>query len=188
MSRVIDEGRNAVRGLRSTHSAPHDLEQAFSGLHLELAAGDSVGYRVVVEGRIRPLKPIIRDEVYRIGREAVVNAFRHARAGSIEIELEYATSALRLFVRDDGCGIDPEVARKGRHGHWGIAGMRERAQKIGAGFKVRTRAEAGTEVELSVPGAIAFEPAAAGPLARWLRGRVRRTISPATHDTREQDL
>ena len=186
MSRVIEEGRNAVRGLRATTSAPHDLEQAFSGMHLELAVGDAIEYRVAIEGRVRPLKPIIRDEVYRIGREAIVNAFRHARAASIEVELEYAAAGLRLFVRDDGCGIDPQVARQGSDGHWGIAGMRERAQSIGGAFKVRTRAEAGTEVELSVPGHIAFEPAPASALLRWVRRRPPRESAPDTRDAMEQ--
>lgn len=179
MSRVIDEGRNAVRGLRSTHSAAHDLDQAFSGLHLELAAGEAVEYRVVIEGRVRPLKPIIRDEVYRIGREAIVNAFRHARAASVEVELEFAAAGLRLFVRDDGCGIDPQVARRGTDGHWGIAGMRERAHNIGGAVKVRTRVRAGTEVELSVPGHVAFVEPPDGPMVRWIRRRMGRRAAPA---------
>jgi signal transduction histidine kinase/ligand-binding sensor domain-containing protein len=187
MARVIDEGRNAVRGLRSADNAPRDLAQAFSAMHLELAAGQAVEYRVVIEGRLRVLKPIIRDEVYRIGREAIVNAFRHARAASIEIELEYAPSGLRLFVRDDGCGIDPHVARKGADGHWGIAGMRERARSIGGGLKVRTRAEAGTEVELSVPGHVAFEQAPASPLVRWIRRRLGRSSALATRDLMEHE-
>ena len=187
MARVIEEGRNAVRGLRSTENAPRDLEQAFSAMHLELAAGQAVEYRVVIEGRLRPLKPIIRDEVYRIGREAIVNAFRHAHAASIEIEVEYAASGLRLFVRDDGCGIDPHVGRKGRDGHWGIAGMRERARSIGGGLKVRTRAEAGTEVELPVPGHVAFEQAPANPLVRWLRRRLGRSSALATRDLMQDD-
>jgi signal transduction histidine kinase len=112
---------------------------------------------VIVEGQARPLNPAIRDEVYRIGREALVNAFRHSGARSIELELEYASSSLRMFVRDDGCGIDPGIVRKGSDGHWGLPGMRERAESIGASFKVRSRAAAGTEVELIVPGHVAFD-------------------------------
>ena len=156
MGQVIEEGRNAVRGLRSSSSAPHDLEQAFSGIRQEFAVEQAVAYRVVVEGSRRPLKPIIRDEVYRIGREGVVNAFRHSGATSIEVELEYGPRELRLFVRDDGRGVDPRVLQAGTDGHWGITGMRERAERIGGTLKMRSRAAAGTEVELRVPGHVAF--------------------------------
>ena len=85
--------------------------------------------------RRQPLHPLIRDEVYRIGREALVNAFRHSGAAEIEVEVEYAVSHLRVRVRDDGRGIDDEVLRSGREGHWGLSGMRERAERIGARFK-----------------------------------------------------
>ncbi len=157
MGHVIEDGRNAVRGLRSSESNTCDLEQAFSRIQQELAIHEQMGFRVIVEGRSRSLHPIIRDEVYRIGREALVNAFRHSRAKSIEVELEYAANHLRLLVRDDGCGIDQQVLRSGRDGHWGLSGMRERAEGIGARLSVWSRASAGTEVELSVPGHIAFQ-------------------------------
>ena len=99
---------------------------------------------------------MLRDEVYRIGREALINAFRHARAKSIEVELKYSSSHLRLLVRDDGCGIDPQVISSGREGHWGLSGMRERADRIGARLHVFSSATAGTEIELSVPSHVAF--------------------------------
>jgi signal transduction histidine kinase/streptogramin lyase len=156
MARVMDEGRNAVRGLRASSTAPKDLEQAFSGIQQELAPGAEAAYRVIVEGRPRPLNPAVRDEVYRIGREGLVNAFRHAKATNVEIELEYRPKELRLFVRDDGRGIDPEAARSAIDGHWGITGMRERAERIGGTLKIRSRSAAGTEVELRVPGRAAF--------------------------------
>ena len=179
MRRVIDEGRHAVRGLRSSTSAPADLEQAFSGIRQELPVDEGAEYRVIVEGRARPLNPLIRDEVYRIGREAVVNAFRHSGARSIEVELEYASSDLRMLVRDDGRGIDSEVARSGVDGHWGLAGMRERAATIGAGFKMRSRAAAGTEVELTVPAAVAYERGAGVKARRRLPGFRPRRAAPA---------
>jgi signal transduction histidine kinase len=157
IGRVIEEGRNAVRGLRSSSHAPHDLAEAFSGFRQEVPGAEHTNYRVIIEGEARPLNPTIRDEVYRIGREALVNAFRHSGARSIEIELDYASANLRMLVRDDGCGIDPRVVRMGSDGHWGLVGMRERAESIGASFKVRSRAEAGTEVELTVPGRVAFD-------------------------------
>jgi signal transduction histidine kinase len=174
MGRVIEEGRNAVRGLRSSGGgSPLDLEQAFSVIPLELAIKEQIGFRVIVEGRRRPLHPLTRDEVYRIGREALVNAYRHSRAKNIEVEVEYASSHLRILVRDDGCGIDPQVLQSGREGHWGLPGMRERAEAIGARLKVWSRTAAGTEVELSVPSRVAFQiqPSNNGRnwLARWRR-------------------
>jgi ligand-binding sensor domain-containing protein/signal transduction histidine kinase len=159
MAQVIEEGRNAVRGLRSPTSRAHDLAEAFSGIHDELGAGSNAEYRVIIEGQARPLNPIIRDEVYRIGREALVNAFRHSRASSIELELEYAAKQVRLLVRDNGVGIEPQVLTSGTDGHWGLSGMRERADRIGARLKVFSRIAAGTEVELTIPSAIAFRSA-----------------------------
>ena len=161
MGKVVDEGRNAVRGLRSSSSAPHELEQAFAGAQQEVGVSDAA-YRVIVEGRPRSLKPIIRDEVYRIGREALVNAFRHSGATHIEIELEYGPKELSVFVRDDGRGVQPEVLEAGSEGHWGITGMRERAQRIGGSLRIRSRAAAGTEVELRIPAQVAFERQASG--------------------------
>jgi signal transduction histidine kinase len=157
MRRVIDEGRNAVRGLRSTAATTDDLEQAFTRIPTELPPENQMSFRVIVEGQPRPLHPIIRDEMYRIGREAVVNAFRHSGGSRVEMELEYSARHVRMLVRDDGKGIDEQVLRTGRDGHWGLSGMRERAQRIGAGFQVWSRFGAGTEVELSVPSHVAFQ-------------------------------
>jgi signal transduction histidine kinase len=163
LTQVIEAGRNAVHGLRATATDARDLQQAFARIRQELGVEHTaVDYRVIVEGRPRPLHPILRDDVYRIGREALVNAFRHAQATLIEVELEYAPQALRIVVRDDGCGIDPQVLRSGRAGHWGLAGMRERAERIGARLKIRSRAAAGTEVEMAVPGKIAFQESSEG--------------------------
>ncbi len=161
MGQVIEEGRNAVRGLRTSQSASLDLEQAFSRIPEELALGEQTGspvaFRVVVDGDPKPLHPLLRDEIYGIGREALINAFRHARARRIEIELNYSPRNLSIRVRDDGCGIDPQILRSGRDGHWGLSGIRERAERIGARLHVFSSASAGTEIELSVPGHIAFQ-------------------------------
>lgn len=157
MRHVIDEGRTALKGLRSSDYGPKDLAQSFSDVQYELAVPDNVDYRVTVRGTSRPLHPIIRDEVYRIGREALVNAFRHSRANTIEMEIEFGAQFLRLHVRDNGTGIDTHVLRDGRDGHWGLKGMRERAVVIGATLKLRSRAGTGTEVEVVIPNQIAFE-------------------------------
>ena len=173
MGQVIEEGRNAVRGLRSSRSASLDLEQAFSRIQQEFATGepprDDIGFRVIVDGERRPLHPILRDEVYRIGREALMNAFRHAHAKNIEMELRYSSNRFRILVRDDGCGIDPNVLRTGRDGHWGLSGMRERADRIGAQFHVLSNVSAGTEIELSVPGSVAFQDQTSN--GSWFRRR-----------------
>jgi signal transduction histidine kinase len=183
MDNVIGDGRNAVRDLRShaNGSAP-ELEHAFTRIQQELIGADAVDFRVVVNGRVRRLQPVVRDEVFRIGRESLANAFRHARAQSIEAELHYLAGALRVVVRDDGRGIDPEVLRAGRDGHWGLAGMRERSQRLGARLMVRSRVGSGTEVELIVPGRIAF---ADGASPGWFdRLKDRRVRSRAA--TREE--
>jgi signal transduction histidine kinase/ligand-binding sensor domain-containing protein len=158
MQQVIDEGRNTVRGLRMSSTTYAPLETALSQIKQEVGADDNADFRVVVEGRRRELHPILRDEVYRIGREALINAFRHARARHIELELNYSADGFRLFVRDDGIGIDEQVLDGGRDGHWGLVGIRERAERIGAQLHVFSRPSAGTEVELDVPSKLAFRP------------------------------
>ncbi len=161
MRQVIEEGRNAVRGLRSSNSASLDLEQAFSRIQQELALPDNsqeaVAFRVIVEGAPRPLHPILRDDVYRIGREALINAFRHSRAKSVEMEIHYSAVELRVVVRDDGRGIDPKIVAAGRDGHWGLSGMNERANRIQSRFVIRSSSTSGTEIELAVPSRIAFQ-------------------------------
>ncbi|MGA2354182.1 MAG: two-component regulator propeller domain-containing protein [Terriglobales bacterium] len=158
MGQVIEEGRRALQGLRVSRVGIVELERAFSRVPEELALEGPVDFRVIVEGQTRRLHPIIHDEVYLIGREAVANAFRHAYAKKIDLSLEYHGNELRIVVRDDGRGIDPKVIQLGRDGHWGLSGMRERAERIGASLKVSSSAAGGTEVDLRVPGRIAFEP------------------------------
>ncbi len=157
MRQVTEEGRNALRGLRLSNNNSEDIAVALSSINQELNSAGETVFRVIVEGTSRPLHPIVRDEVYRIGREAVVNAFRHARAKNITVEVAYLENQLRVLINDDGCGIDSEVLESGRDGHWGLSGMRERAERIKARLKVLSRVGSGTEVELSVPTAVAFQ-------------------------------
>src|SRR5262249_25971182 len=126
MRRVTLEGRNAIQGLRSSAAGGASLSDAFREFPTDVAADSSVDYRVIVEGHACALNPMIRDEIYRIGREALTNAFRHSRGTRIELELDYAASGLRMVVRDNGCGIPSDVAVAGTDGHWGLPGMRER--------------------------------------------------------------
>jgi signal transduction histidine kinase len=168
MGQVIDEGRNTLRGLRSSTESAPDVELAFMRIPKELGFDHKTAYRVVTEGTPRPLQAIVHDEIYSIGREALVNAFRHSGASSIEVELEYAVNGLRVLVRDNGCGIKPEMLRLGREGHWGLSGMRERAEKIGAKLRVMSGASAGTEVVLFVPGHIVFRDPPSNGRWTWL--------------------
>jgi len=159
LRQVVDEGRKAVHGLRSGGTpAQDDLGTALAAVPGEVLFDDSqTSFRTIVKGTVRRLHPIVRDEVYWIGREALLNAFRHAKGSrSIELELEYTPRSLQMWVRDDGCGMDPEVVTRGREGHWGLQGMRERAEKINGDLRVRSKVKMGTEVELTVPGQVAF--------------------------------
>ena len=167
MTRVIDEGRNTVRGLRSTDVSDQNLEQAFSRLQQELAPTSDTGFRVIVEGTPRQLRAVTRDDIYHIGREALANAFRHSRATEIVVEIEYTEKFLRVMVRDNGIGINADVLREGREGHWGLSGMRERAERIGARLRVLSRSAAGTEMELSIPGRIAFSSQSSKDRKSW---------------------
>jgi signal transduction histidine kinase len=112
---------------------------------------------VVVEGISRNLHPILRDEVYRLGTEALRNAFRHAAAKNVEVEIRYDKKYFRLRVRDDGKGIPSDVLRAhGREGHYGLHGMRERAKLVGGELTIWTELNGGTEIELIIPGARAY--------------------------------
>lgn len=161
LERAIDNGRDAIRGLRCSSRSPQDLEQAFLQIHQQLTTQREAGqiaFRFLVVGAPRPLLPATHDEVCLIAREALINAVRHSRARKIEIELEYAKKSLRVLIRDNGCGIDPEVLRSGREGHWGLPGMLERAEGIKAKLTILSCVGEGTEIELVVPGSVAFDP------------------------------
>jgi len=132
-----------------------------------MAAQGSATFAVKVQGSSRDVHPILRDDVYRIAIEAMRNAFKHADAQAIEVEIAYEDS-FRVRVRDDGKGLDAETLNVGRPGHYGIPGMRERAQRIGGKLDVRSGPGAGTEIQLTIPGRIAFGRSAAASLLRRL--------------------
>jgi ligand-binding sensor domain-containing protein/signal transduction histidine kinase len=178
MGRVVDEGRNAVRGLRSSSHGSVTLEQAFSAIPQELAIEDPASLRVIVEGIPRKLQPSIRDEIYLVGREGLVNALRHSGAREIEIEIEYAADWLHVNVSDDGSGINPQTLREGRDGHWGLSGMRERAERIGAKLRLLSRASAGTRIELSIPGSIVYQPEFSDRRSKFLNMFRLRSLRP----------
>jgi len=162
---AIVEGRNAIHDIRSSVLVNDDLGQALTALGKELSAADPAGnsstLNVLVEGATRPLDPVMRDEIYRILREALRNAYAHSQAKNIEAEIAYGEKLLRVRIRDDGVGIDPHVLVHGeRVGHWGLPGMRERAKQIGGHFDVWSELAAGTEVELTVPASVVYRASA----------------------------
>jgi signal transduction histidine kinase len=164
LDRVLEQGRSAVEGLRSPTEHNASLGDAFAGVRTDLGLTSSIGFRVVVHGKERGLRAGLSDEVYRIGREAIINAYRHSGAKDIETEVEFRPSGLRIAVRDNGCGINPQELQWGRNGHWGLQGMRERAERIGAQLRLWSKVALGTEVELCVPGQVAFEQLQGRPL------------------------
>ena len=154
MRRVLDEGRDTLHKLHSQETSATGLEQALAAIGKQLASVETQ-FQISALGRPEPLDPAVQEQAFLIGREALVNAFRHSGAASVEVEFEYLPRCLRVIVRDDGAGIDPEVLRSGRHSGRGLLGMRERAKNIRAQLRIWSRRGAGTEIEVSVPHHIA---------------------------------
>jgi signal transduction histidine kinase len=171
-AQAITEGRYAIQGLRSSTVVTNDLARAISTLGEVLRTSetsqDSAVFHVEVEGTPRELHPILRDEVYRIAGEALRNAFQHAQAQRIEVEIRYDKRRFRLQVRDDGKGIDPKLLNEGgRPGHYGLRGMRERAKLLGGKLAVWSELDSGTELELRIPASHAYEGSSV-PRRSWL--------------------
>jgi signal transduction histidine kinase len=169
---AIAEGRDAIQGLRADPALTSALEYQLSAAGKELAissrdGGESPTFQVIVEGARRSFSPVLQDEVYRIAREILRNAFCHAHASRIEAEIAYDAQFFRLRIRDNGKGIDPKILQLGaREGHWGLPGVRERANRIGARLKLWSEPGAGTEAELTLPARIAY--GTADRRERWL--------------------
>jgi signal transduction histidine kinase len=130
---------------------PASLEQAFSNLLREVTLEGGVRPGIFVEGKRQALRPAIQEQLFLIGREAVVNSLRHSKATKIEVEVQYLRGSVRIFVRDNGCGINPDVVQKKNDSCWGLREMRDRAGTIGAEFGLWSRPGAGTEVRIAVP-------------------------------------
>lgn len=153
---ILAEGRDRVRSLR-TGTALRDLPSALERVAREASQDGTTRLKSVVEGRPRELDPIVMEEAFAIGREALLNALTHSGGTEVEMEIAYDPRQLRLRIRDDGSGIDPQILGSGgRADHWGLQGMRERALRIGARVEIWSRPGAGTEVELTVPAATAY--------------------------------
>jgi len=160
---AIAESRDTIKDLRAERVTPTDLAELLTqtGRELETVAdanGNPPIFRVIVEGERQALSPALQDEVYRIARELLRNAFQHAHAHHIEAEIRYDNHLLRVLIRDDGKGMDPKVLKEGgQPGHWGLPGVRERAKQIGARLDFWSEAGAGTEVQLTVPVPVVSE-------------------------------
>ena len=170
--RVMLEGRELVLDLRTTVSEQNDLPTAFADFGEGMRKGGFCDFKVVVNGTSRRLHPVVFEELFKIGKEALANAFRHSDAHSIEVEFNYERSELRIRIRDDGRGIDSAILRQGhRDGHFGLPGIRERANNVGAHLDVWSRSGAGTEVELRIAARIAYVSETKGSKL-WKLGRL----------------
>lgn len=177
---VLAEGRDRVRGLRQSVVYDGDLRAALTEFADDLAVLHPAVYQVDLQGTERELHPVVLEEVYSIAREALANAFRHAAAQRIEARVVFGDEGLRIRISDDGKGIDPDVLSAGSvPGHWGLPGMRERAQKLGAKLRLRSGPGAGTDVELEIPAAIAYRDAPEEGWWRRLGRRVNKDIDDA---------
>jgi ligand-binding sensor domain-containing protein/two-component sensor histidine kinase len=157
----VTEAREAVEDLRSADRTGNDLVRSLSALCdmlvQDFAGPDQPSWRLAESGKPRPLKRSVQKEVYAIAREAMRNAYRHAAARQIEIDVTFGPSAFSLHVRDDGVGIAPDVIAKGaREGHWGLSGMRERAAALGGALEIWSKEGAGSEVALKIPASLAY--------------------------------
>ncbi|HEX2269640.1 MAG TPA: ATP-binding protein, partial [Pyrinomonadaceae bacterium] len=141
--------------LRGATTEKNDLTEALRRAIDECGRGSDVEIKFSVTGDPREMHPVVRDEIYRIGYEAIRNSCAHSGAGDLEVTIEYAHD-LTLRVSDNGVGIKSEVLEKGKEGHFGLRGMRERAEHIGAKFTLVSSENSGTVVTLVVPGRIAF--------------------------------
>ena len=157
LATAVQEGRSALNSLRTTTTQTNDLAEALRRVTEDGLIPSSMAVTFSVVGDAREMHPIVRDEIYRIGCEAIRNACTHSGASQLEVELRYAND-LALLVSDNGIGIDPITADRGKDGHFGLEGMRERASRIGGKLTLGSSSGSGTEISLIVPGGIIFPP------------------------------
>jgi len=163
--KVLADGRDRVERLRSLGIDPTDLPDALRRLGQALGRADGTRFDVVVEGRARTLCIMIANDVYEIAREALTNAFRHAKPGLVEVQLVFTDRMFRLRVRDDGSGFDADIGASedtDTRERRGLVGMKERARAMGARLEIRSHEGVGTEVELQMPATLAYLRATAG--------------------------
>lgn len=168
---VLAEGRDRVRDLRDRGAGRGELANALASAGRELEQRGGAAFVVTVQGTVRPLQPRVLDEAYRIGHEAIVNAYTHAGAKEVTLLLDYAPRRFRMTICDDGIGIDVRyLTPRGRADHWGLRGMHERATGIGGRLEVASTLGRGSQVRLSVRGSRAYRRTRPG-MFQWLRLR-----------------
>jgi signal transduction histidine kinase len=164
---VLLEGRESVKNLRQSRVTSDELSEVLKQCGEDLRQGTSVVFGITVVGSVQTLGQIVFSETVRIAREALLNCFQHAHASRIEVEITYSRALFYLRIRDDGIGINPSFVQQGKEGHWGLSGMRERAQKIGGRLNIWANSGAGTEIELTIPARLAYPSGRRQP--HWMR-------------------
>lgn len=173
--RALAESRDAIRDLRSEPLARGDLAALLMAASRELAKSGTADqqppvFELIKEGEKRALSSTAKNEVCRIALEILRNAYRHAHASRIEAEIRYDDRILRVRIRDNGRGFDSRLLKEGGiAGHWGLRGVRERAERLGARLDFWSEAGAGTEVQLTVPPEVAYQTAGDDVGSRLLR-------------------
>jgi signal transduction histidine kinase/ligand-binding sensor domain-containing protein len=164
---VMLEGRQRVHALRAEATTVNELSEALASYGRDLAEDHPAEFSVALVGSPKPISAFVRDEAYRIGREALGNAFQHAGATKIEVEVTYDRAVVHMRVRDNGRGIDEHTLNGGRPGHWGLRGMRERATAIGGKLVIWSRPGVGTEIDLEIPANAAYKTVLRGLRSHW---------------------
>ena len=153
---VIAEGRNRVQDLRAAHGSG-DLAELLKEHAIGAGFEPAIPIRIVAEGRARAVDPLVAVELARIADEALFNVARHARATSVDITIRFGSHQLAVEVRDDGVGIPDDVLERGeKPGHFGLIGMRERAERIGGSFSIDSRPGLGCAVTIGLPARLAY--------------------------------
>jgi signal transduction histidine kinase len=154
---ILLEGRDRVRSLRSDTFKDLTLAEALAAVGTHLTRYSEIRFHVQTEGPMVVVNPIVLEEVFCIGREAITNAFQHADPSVVEVRITYGKNAFVVSCRDDGKGLDPMLlSADGRPGHWGLIGMKERATKIGSKFECISSTSNGTRITVTVPANQAY--------------------------------
>ena len=170
LGQASTEARAAVNALRASTQETNDLAEALHHAIENCRRQGSLQTSLSVAGEAKEMHPVVRDEVYRIGYEAIRNACTHSGGSRLEVGLTYGHDLI-VQVSDNGGGIDPAFVSAGREGHFGLPGMRERAERIGATLTVVSSASSGTEIKVMVPGRVIFRRQAAGLFAKTRAAR-----------------
>lgn len=173
---MLVEGRDRVSNMRRSTETSASLPVALVRAGQQFAEGYPGQFVHAIQGVERTIDPIVQDDLYQLGREALFNAFNHSDASRIELLMVFDHHRFVLRVVDNGRGMDPAVARAGGlRGHWGLAGMRERAERVQGALSIGPGADGGTAIELVVPARTAYAVTAARRFKDWALRRA--TIS-----------